>query len=148
MHVSRTRDKKAILKIVNHHKVRKWCVDDLSPDNYTPNMHESIIYLIDESKTGVVILEPINGMCCQVHIATMPKMWGKAVDFGIAAKEWLFKNTRYQKVVAFVPEFNRLAVRVCKKTGFLQEGVIKKSFLRNWELHNLVIFGICKREEG
>jgi len=146
MHVSRTRDKKAILKIINHNKVRKWVVDDLSPDNYTPFMHESVIVLMDDEKLGMIRIEPMNGICCQVHIATKPKMWGHAVEFGQLAKEWLFKHTRYQKVVAMVPAYNRLAIRVCRKIGFKQEGVIERSFLRNWELHDWIVFGLNKNE--
>jgi RimJ/RimL family protein N-acetyltransferase len=148
MHVSRTRDKKAILKIVNHYKVRKWCVDDLSPDNYTPIMHDSFIYLVDDDKTGVIVVEPMNGICCKVHIATRPEMWGKAVEFVMSAKAWLFKNTHYLKVVALVPKYNRLAVRVCRKTGFAQEGVITKAFMRNWDLHDWIVFGLNKVAEG
>lgn len=144
MIISRTRDKKVISKILRHPKVNPWLVDDLSPINYSPVIHESIIYLVDDKKTGVTRFDPMNGICCQAHIATVPDMWGKAVEFSKLSIEWIFKHTGYQKIVAMIPEYNRLAIRVARMVDMKQEGNITSSFLKDWKLHSLIIFGLDK----
>ena len=148
MNISRTRDKKAISKILRHPKVFKWLGDDLSPDNYSPHTEDPIIYLIDENKTAVIRIDPMNGITCNVHIAATPKMWGKTQEFAETATGWLFKHTRFTKVIAMVPDFNRLAIRLAGKIGMQQEGIITKSFLKNWKAHDLVLFGLCKHSGG
>ena len=144
MFISRTRDKKTILKVLKHPKVWPWISDDCSPENYTPLLQENVIYLTEESKMGIIRIDPMNGICGSVHISTRPELWGKTVEFAEAARAWTFKHTRYVKLVAMVPSYNRLALRLIKKLGFECEGTIKKSLLKNWELHDVILFGLNK----
>lgn len=139
-------DKEAISKIYNHPKVYKWISDDCSPKPYDPIMHESFIYLMDETKNGVIRIEPVNSICCQVHTALMPELWGKGFEFVKNAIAWGFQNTRYMKIITLVPEYNRLAMNLCKKCGFDEEGVIKKSFLKRWKLYDQFLFGLEKQQ--
>jgi len=147
MNISRTRDKKAILKILKHPDVNHWVTDDLSPENFTPIIHDAIIYLMDDKKTGVIRIEPMNGICCQGHVATLPEMWGQSVEFARLAVAWIFKATRYMKIVGMVPEYNQRALEWAKASGMMQEGVITKAFLKDMKLHNLIVFGLCKHKE-
>ena len=147
MHIHRSRDEKAIQAILSHPKVHPWLIDDLTPKDCKPVMHDSIIYLMDVDKTGVVRFDPMNGVCCQAHIATLPAMWGKAVEFSTMSIQWIFKNTKYQKIMTMVPEYNSLTVRLCRKLYMTQEGVLTKAFLKDWNLYSLIIFGINKHQE-
>ena len=144
--VHRSTDKDAISKILNHPRVYGWVSDDCSPKPYDPVMHDSLIYLLDETKNGVILLAPVNGICCSVHIALKPEIWGSGVNFVKEAIRWAIANTRYMKAICSIPEYNRLAIRLVKKCGFTQEGIIKNSFLKNMKLHNQILFGITKRE--
>jgi len=144
MLVSRTRDKKSISKVLRHPKVWPWIIDDLTPDNYTPMVQENVIYLTDETKMGVIRVDPMNGICGSVHIAVRPELWGKSLEFGESAKAWVFKHTRYMKLVAMIPDYNRLAIRLAKKLGFEYEGSMKLALLKNWELRDVVLYGLCK----
>jgi len=134
----------AVSKIMNHPKVYRWLGDDCSPLMYEPE--DKGIYLIDDTKSGVVRLDHINGICCQVHIALTPNMWGKGIEFGKRCIEWAITNTRYIKAIVMIPTYNRLTISLVKKCGFTQEGLIRKSFLKDWKLYDQVIFGITKRE--
>ncbi len=137
-------DKDVISRVFNHPKVYPFITDDLSPQFYEPVLHPQIQYLVDESQEGVIRVDPLNGIACTVHIATTPKMWGRAHDFVKEAIQWGFANTTYQKVVAMVPAFNDHTLKLVRDVGFAQEGVLKKSFLKSWKHHDQIVFGLFK----
>jgi len=134
----------AVAKILNHPKVFGMATDDTSPDPAVPD--PDAFYIIDDEESGVVRVDHVNGVCCMVHIAALPNLWGRTKDFAKEALDWGFRNTGYMKVLAMVPVFNLLAIRLCKASGFKVEGHAKKSFLKNWELHNQILFGLTKSD--
>jgi len=147
MIIERTKDKEAISRIFNHPKVYKWITEDGCPKVYEPPMDDRFIYLMDDTKNGVVKIDPfINSVCCYVHIGFKPELWGKGDEFVRKGLAWLFKNTRYQKIISITPVYIKLAIRLVRKNGFTQEGLIKKSFLKNWVLHDQVIYGLTKED--
>ena len=144
--IIRSTDIDAISEILNHPRVYGWVSDDYSPKPYNPVIHDSLIYLMDESKMGIILLAPVNGICCSAHIALRPEVWGSGVDFVKESIRWIVINTRYMKAICSIPEYNRLAIRLVRKCGFTQEGTIKRSFLKGFKLYDQFIFGITKRE--
>jgi len=130
--------------ILTHPKVRDWLTDDNSSFNYEPVIHPQIIYLVNKEHTGVIRIDPLNSMTCSVHIATTPELWGKGAEFALEALTWGFKNTQYSKVVAIIPEYNERTIKLVQKIGFVKEGVITKSFLKRWKVHNQFLFGLYK----
>lgn len=144
MYVYRTIDPATISHILNHPKVFPYITDDRSPQFYTPVICPQIIYLIDDKKQGIIRIDPMNGVMCSVHIATLPDMWGRAIDFVKSSLQWGLRHTQYLKIVAMVPEFNEHTIALAQKAGFVREGVLKKSFLKNWKLHDQIVFGLCK----
>ncbi len=136
-------NKAVIENIILHPKVMDWLTDDNSK-HYEVVLHPQIYYLVNEANTGVIRLDPINSVTCSVHIATLPELWGKASSFAQEAIEWNFKNTLYQKVVAIIPEYNDRTIKFAKKFNFKQEGVLTKSFLKNWVLADQLILSLNK----
>ena len=134
-----------ISKIINHPKVYRMASDDLSPNPYIPDMQRAF-YLMNKEKTGVVPVFHVNGIACQVHIAALPELWGKAGEFIKEAFTWGFKHTKYQKIFAFIPVYNRLTIRLVKKGGMVKEGCLKKSFLKGWKLYDQEVFGLIKKD--
>jgi RimJ/RimL family protein N-acetyltransferase len=142
--VNVTNNHEEISNIFNHPKVFKWISDDCS--EYPMVIDENLMYLINENKTGVVRLDPLNGVCCVAHIALMPEAWGTGTAFVKDVIRWCCYNTRILKAIAIIPKYNRLAIALVKKCGFKQEGIIKRSFLKRFKLHDQILFGITKRE--
>tara|TARA_Y100000310_G_scaffold136383_1_gene135236 strand:- start:29 stop:487 length:459 start_codon:yes stop_codon:yes gene_type:complete len=142
--VHKTNDMEGVAKILNHPRVYNMAADDLSPKPYIPDV--SGFYIMNEGKTGVVRLDRAGAICCNAHIAALPELWGKGVEFAKEAISWGFKNTTYTKVVALVPEYNGLTLSLCDNCGFKREGLVTKSFLKNWKCHDQVLFGITKTE--
>lgn len=140
------RNEKDISKIWNHPRVFGWISDDMSLKGTVPVIHDSILYLMNEEKTGVIMVTPVNGITCQVHTATLPELWGNAIDFVKECIEWGFTNTRYLKIITHVPVFNKLAIRLTKKAGFQKEGLMEKSFLKNWKIYDQELWGLTKEQ--
>ena len=147
MTVHRSVDKQAITQVLNHPQVFHSLTDDRSPFFYEATVAPHIIYLMDETQHGVIRIDPVNGITCSAHIATMPEMRGTAVDFVKDALDWGFRYTHYLKVMALIPVFNKNAMSLATRSGFEREGILKKSFLKNWKLHDQIIFGLCKKGE-
>ena len=141
-----TTDKELITKILNHPKVYKWITDDCSPKVYEPVIHPSIIYLTDETQSAVVRIDPMNGICCTVHFALLPEAWGRGLEIVKEAIEWGFLNLRYVTIVAIVPMYNRLIIKIMRSCGFIKVGVLEKSFLKSWKLWDQEIWSLTKNE--
>lgn len=144
--VSETQDTAAISNVFTHPKVYRHLIDDANskdPDGFSP---QAGLYIMNEKKTGIVMLAPVNGTCCSAHIATLPRLWGRARKFVREALTWGFNHTTYTKVIAFVPEFNRLTVSLCEDCGFELEGTIRKSFLKNYTYYDQFLYGMTKRD--
>lgn len=144
--IKRTTNEKDIARIINHPKVWDMVADDLSQKPYVPIMDDSIIYLINKHKTGLIRIDPVNGITGQVHTTAIPELWGKAVGFVKESTIWLFDNTRYMKVITFIPTYNKLAIKLAIKSGMEQEGCIKESFLKGWKLYDQIIYGLTKEQ--
>lgn len=136
-------NKTIIESIVLHPKVMTWLTDDNSK-HYEVVIHPQVYYLVNEENSGVVRVDPMNSVTCAVHIATLPSLWGHGHEFSQEVLEWIFKNTRYQKVVGIIPAYNDRVIKLVKDFNFKQEGLLTKSFLKNWVLADQIIFGLNK----
>jgi len=125
--------------IGNHPALLKHITDDF---NFEFEPRPGSLYLTYEDK-GIVSFDPINCICYSVHIALLPELWGRGTEIGKEAVDWVFQNTACQKLVAMVPEYNRLAIRVARSFG-RHEGTIRDAFSKGWKLHDLIIFGLSK----
>jgi len=136
-------DKTLIENIILHPKVINWLVDDNSK-NYDVIIHPQIYYLMNKRNSGVIRVDPMNSVTCSVHIATLPSLWGNGHDFVKEAIEWGFTNTRYQKIIGIIPVYNERVIKLVKDFNFKQEGILTKSFLKNWVLVDQLVFSLNK----
>lgn len=93
---------------------------------------------------GILIGKPVNGITYDCHIALLPEAAGIAVDICKGAIKWMFNNTKCLRLVASVPEYNKLAIRLARESGMELMGINKKSFLKNGILFDQLMFGISK----
>lgn len=142
--IQQTQNKKDIEKIINHPKIYKWLVDDLSPKEFKISLKDDILYLINGEKTGLIIVEHLNGITCQIHTVALPSLWGRVDEFAKEVCQWIFTNTRYLKIITFIPTYNRLAKRLAEKCWMEKEGLIIKSFLKNWRTWDQYVYGLTK----
>lgn len=140
--IKRTTDVELVSRILNHPKVFDWISDDMSPKPCVPNPNN--LYVTNEEETGILIAAYVNGITCEVHMAALPELWGRMTPFVKEGIKWCFDNTRFTKIIGFTPVYNRAALALAKRSGFKEEGRLKNSFLKNWELHDQIVFGLSK----
>lgn len=72
--------------------------------------------------------------------------WGHgfATRAVIAAAEWAFSEYKLTRVFALVFAYNAPSIRVLEKAGFLREGVLRRSAVKNGVILDQVIFAKTK----
>ncbi len=138
-----TEDKELISAICNHPDVFGWISDDCTPTPYVPDLAGSI-WLTDETESGLISIVPWNGITCQVHMASLPTMWGSGHKMVKEALVWGFKHTGYVKVLGIVPAYNGFVIQLLKDLSFVKEGTLTGSWLKNFKKHDQIIYSISK----
>lgn len=99
-----------------------------------------------DEMAGAFLVKPWNDFCYEVHGGVAKKYWGRGPEVCREMGIFLFQSTPCLKIVAIIPEFNRLMRAAVQKVGMQPEGVITKAFMKRYRLHDLYIYGITKGE--
>ena len=100
----------------------------------------------EDIMAGAFLVKPLNPHCYEIHGGVQPDFWGRGPEICDIVGRSLFFGTPCLKIIAIIPEFNRLMRACVQKIGMRQEGIIKKSFLKWMKLHDQYLYGICKSE--
>lgn len=123
--------------------------DGHDPDDYTPDM-EGTCWLLMRAEGDVIALyalDKINTVTLEIHAQVLPehrKEYSSAT--GKAALQWIVDNTDCQTVMAWVPAIYPNVRDFTVSQGFQIEGVSRKSYLKNGELHDRTLLGITRDE--
>lgn len=148
--IERTRDWLYVREVITHHKI--WPhVSDGTGDRSTwqPEASEVVYWLVPYASKplGVFMVHPHSAVCFEVHTALLPLAYGElAAQAAKALIAWVFENTSCRKLITAVPVYNRLARRFAIHAGMQEEGVNRKSFLRDNEMIDQVMLGITHEE--
>lgn len=61
---------------------------------------------------------------------------------------WIYSNQRINKVISFIGTNHITTYKLALKLGFKNEGLIKKSYLKNGNLHDQHVVGLTREEIG
>jgi RimJ/RimL family protein N-acetyltransferase len=148
MKIARTHDMELVRAILSHPAIWPHISDD-SVTEPSPVDLDGIFWLLvdDGAPAGVFLLHAHNSACYEVHTCLLPRLWGaQAAQATMLCREWMFENTPCQKLVTNVPADNLLALRFAKRCGMTQEGVNRKSFLKQGRLLDQHVLGLTKEE--
>ena len=97
---------------------------------------------------GVFNLHPMNSATLEIHAQVLPEHRREhSQDAGRAVLGWIYENApEYKKLVAWVPDFYVNVLKYVSGFGFVIEGCNRKSYLKNGELHDLMLLGITREE--
>lgn len=105
---------------------------------------------------GTVVLSPIpecafvyqihNGITYKVHANVLKDKRSLALDAATKSLEWMFSNTKCLKVLAFVSPIFENVCRFTEKCGFIKEGIVTKSLLRDGVLYDQNVYGLTKED--
>lgn len=146
----RTHDLEVVRQVVSHPSLWPFVSDDFSgtAEGYRPVEHESIWYITvhaDEKLLGVFLLTLQSGCCFEIHTCLLPCSWGpqaKAASLGIV--EWIWANTRCERIITSVPAYNRLALRFAEKAGMKLYGRNTLSWIKNGKLWDQLLLGLSR----
>ena len=147
-----------VKEISTHEKLWDSLTEDdaIAREDYEPDM-DSWIWLActteNEDGTsklnGLVGLHPMSDTLWQAHALFRPECWGdkRNKKLGRMALDWLFKNNpRIHKIIGIIPELSKETLSFSAKIGMKREGVLKKSYLKNGELHDQYIVSLNRED--
>lgn len=150
MTFERSHDWERVKQIATHPKVWPHIGDDFAPEpeQWEPNKDENAWYVFakdGDEVLGLIIFWPENAICWRAHICMLPESYGEkshAVGRGIV--HWIWQNTPCRRIVANVPEYNRLALAFAVSSGLEFFGRNEKAHLKDGRLHALLQLGVSK----
>lgn len=103
------------------------------------------IYFLHPNEHTLFMLTMRTMTLFEVHTMILPEgRGGGAIEATREAARWMFKNTSCEKIVTYVPKFNRKARIFAKIVGMKDEGICTKSFRKNGILHDQWVLGLEK----
>lgn len=154
MNIARTRDADLVKRIIGHPKIYPHVSEDgsVAPEalDYSALVVLDGIYFLapmdEERVAGVFMVQQQTLSIYEVHTCILPEYWGRAEQAGRLLIEWVFANTRCNKLITRVPKNNRLAHRLAVSVGMTEQGCITESYMQNGVLLDQIILGIGRRE--
>lgn len=140
--IERTYDYELVRSILTHPEVFPGIHDDSAGDRedyYPPPCHEAV-YLTNGAV--LFLIHRWNAAMWQAHMAALPGHRGaEVIRAGKEGLAWMERGGA-RKVIGLIPAYMKHSIRTAIAIGFKREGVIKRAFLRDDALHDLVITGV------
>jgi len=148
----RTADYALIKSIITHPEIYPLVADDFSPrpEFWEPIQNDEIWYVLakEDKPLGLFALIPDNKICWKAHPCLLPETRGKmSREITKQFVQWLWQNTPCRRLIAEIPEFNRVVIKYAVDCGMTQFGVNEKSLLKGGILHDQVMLGISRPKE-
>lgn len=122
--------------------------DGLDRDTWEADSSPRSLHLgaLDDGRlVGVVTYELVTSACMDSHAAFLPCAYGSmAHDAGMQAIDYIWRNTKTETIMARTPAFNRVTVLYLRKLGFVQTGVIPRSWLKNGECADMIVSALSR----
>lgn len=122
--------------------------DEISEDDapvYHPDViNEYWVGIYDDGLIGIYRIHPLNSICFQIHAFMMDRT---KKESGKVILQWCVHNIEdMQKLIAEIPVIYQNVYYYTKKQGFKDEGINRKSFMKNDKLHDQYRLGITRSE--
>ena len=143
--IERSFDQERIKSLLINDKIWFNSIDDFSEtkENFTPFLNENLNYLIiskENKDIGFALFIPHSEIMYEIHIGFLSDVR----ECGKLAINWVFENTDCLKIIARMPEINKIVINFSVKMGFKKEGVLTKAFKKFNKLHDLHIYSLNK----
>lgn len=151
MTFERCTDDALIRSIVTHEKIWPHVGDDFTPpaEAWRPECAPYLLYLLCREGDEVLglWLFVIRGACWETHACMLPGAWGaQATRCARELFAWLWRATPCRRLVASIPVYNRPALAFAARIGMTRFAVNERSYMRDGELHDQILFGLSRPE--
>jgi len=146
------KDEEKINYILGHESVYPWICDDGCSENIryelgTLALERREWIILSPNENTIFLFIPVNSVMYDVHTNILPNGRGKlAIKAAKQAMEWMFTGTSCLKLISWVPVFNKAAIKFSLMCGLKKEGNSAKSFFKDGNLYDQILFGITKEE--
>lgn len=156
--ISRSRNYSLLWRIAMDEHIYRVTSDDYSPapSQWKLAEREDCFYLLATQAVkpsfediasiyGFCAFHPLNGVTYQAHVCFLKYAYGEtALSAFKEMLQWMWKNTKAERIVGYVPDYNHLAARFAVRAGFEIFGVNQKSWMKKGVLHDQYCFGISR----
>lgn len=128
--------------------------DDSAParEDWEPTIHPLISYMqVFEcgELIGMFMVSAHSQWCWELHMAFLPKAWGpKTVNAGRDFIEWIWRESRCNRLFGQISESNPLSLRLAKAAGMQVYGNHPQSFMKHGIMRDQVLVGISRPKDG
>ena len=142
-----------IHRVLKHPDIWEHIIDDgtCSIDEYdvSPLLKNDGVYFLMPDDDTLFMAIQINAIMWDIHINALKGSRGsKSIKAAHEAFKYMFTKTPCQKLVVYIAEIFPNVVNHAVRCGFVQEGNITNSYLKNGELYSQYLLGISKSEYG
>jgi len=125
--------------------------DDMSSkEHYVPDFSTRACWLkviIDEKVVGVVLVDNYNLTTLMIHPYLLKEYRKHSRDLIKRVLVIFMKTPDFiNKLVVEIPFHRRIVYNLAKKTGFIDEGVNRESFLKNGVYYDQWFLGLTKKD--
>ena len=149
--IQRTYDPELIGSVIFHPEIFATIgEDDAEMLDWFPDVETEawLEVVIGNELIGVYNITAVNHICAEIHAQILPehrKMHSK--ESGRLALKWIIDNEpQYQKVIANIPTLFPNVIKFTMNCCFQYEGTNRLAYLKNDELHDIIMLGITKQE--
>ena len=144
---TRTYDVEVIWSIV--YQPELWaCVAEDNPPTFKPDVINEAWILItnNDEIVGCYNLHKLNGVTWQIHAFILPSKREHSKESGLSVLKWALDNLEFQKIEAVIPVIFPNVYHFTLNQSFKDEGLSRKSYMKNGELHDRHCLGITRSE--
>ena len=137
-------------RIIHHPEVYPMISDDHSDPSHTQLgtffLMNPAVWLVHPSEHVLLVTIPRSNTVHEVHTMIEPEGRGRqAIKDVRRAAKWYFENEgKCEKIITYVPFYNKQAYIFAKLVGMKDEGVCTKSIRKNGELVDQWVLGLEK----
>lgn len=147
----RTFDTKLIRSIMTQDDVWATVAEDgQKKDDFIPFVESDcwLKMMLGNTCVGLFVFERLNKVLLDVHPAILPEYRGKIGHYaGVEHLRWIYENEpACQKIVASIPVIYKHVKLYANMLGYRNEGINRKSYMKNGILHDQWMLGITRNE--
>lgn len=150
MNIVQTCDVALIQSIMMHEDILPTIIDDTwSGSAYFPDVHNEtfLAVVVDDTLIGTYRLHWIDGVTLQAHAHILKEHREHSVESAKSVMEWILRFlNRCKKVESRVPFVYPNVKQFLVVCGFTEEGISRKSFMLDDQLHDQWVMGITREE--
>ena len=108
-------------------------------------LNEDRVYVLMPDDYSVHIFFPFSLELYTGHSAILPEGRGKKeIKGGKVALQWMFDETKCIKIFGFTPIYMKHVVTFNRLLGFIQEGILTNSCIKDGITYDQILFGLSK----